>query len=400
MKVIVIDEWFPWPLESGKKIRTYNLITRLAKEYEIIYLAYANLSIEQEKATELERRGIKTIAVNDCRIKKWTIPFYLSVIMNFFSSKPYSTYYHIKKDFISKLKETIEQENPQLIHCEWTNLAPFLEYVDKIPTVITAHNIESDIWYRLASSGGNIFSRMVGRNQAHKIEKLERQWYPKVNLCIAVSDEDKKIIESYGASASIVENGVDVNYYSQIVSEAEDYSIAFTASFDTFSNQDGAYYFIEEIYPLIKQKQPHAKLKLIGKSPPERFWKYAQDDSSIFVSGTIPDIRTELSRALVSIVPLRIGGGTRLKILEALAMKKPVVSTSIGAEGLKVSNGSNILLADTPEDFALAVLKCLSDRHLRSILAENGWKLVNTQYDWSFLAHKQSQLWHSIINNF
>ena len=284
LKVIVIDEWFPWPLESGKKIRTYNLITRLAKEYEIIYLAYANLSIEQEKATELERRGIKTIAVNDCRIKKWTIPFYLSVIMNFFSSKPYSTYYHIKKDFISKLKETIEQENPQLIHCEWTNLAPFLEYVDKIPTVITAHNIESDIWYRLASSGGNIFSRMVGRNQAHKIEKLERQWYPKVNLCIAVSDEDKKIIESYGASASIVENGVDVNYYSQIVSEAEDYSIAFTASFDTFSNQDGAYYFIEEIYPLIKQKQPHAKLKLIGKSPPERFWKYAHDRHNLRVN--------------------------------------------------------------------------------------------------------------------
>jgi len=350
MKVIVIDEWIPWPLESGKKIRSYNLISRLSQKHEVIYMSYVNLPQEQSKLEALEKVGIRVIPIADNRTHKWTAKFYLEVMLNFLSKEPFSTPYHIKQDFIDKLEQIIQTEKPDLVHCEWTNLAPFLEYVKGIPTVISSHNIESDIWRRFGDHGSNIFKRILGYSQAKKIERLERSWYPRANMCIAVSNEDKQVIDSYGGNAVVVDNGVDISFYSSFPrTEVDENAIIFTASFDTFSNQDGAVYFVREIYPLIKRGRPGIQLWLVGKDPSAEILSFATGDASIHVTGTVDDVRRYISRAALCIVPLRIGGGSRLKILEALALRKAVVSTTVGAEGLAVTHGKDILLADTPD---------------------------------------------------
>jgi len=396
MKILVIDEWLPWPLETGKKIRSFNLTSQLAGRHEILYLAYVDFPKEMDKVKAMENRGIRVIPVADVRTKKWTIPFYLSVLWNFASKKPFSTVYHTKDSFANKLREVLQCERPDLVHCEWTYLAPFLECVQDIPRVISAHNVESDIWKRLGENSANPLMRFLGWHQAKKIERLERDWYPKVDHCIAVSDEDRKVIESYGAKASVVENGVDIQYYDVGPVEIDENRLIYVSSLDTLSNQDAVDFFVKEVFPLIKADQPQINLWVVGKDPPKRIKEYSVRDPSIHVTGTVLDVREYLLRSAICVVPLRIGGGSRLKILEAMAMKKPVVSTTVGAEGLRVEDGKNILVANKPSDFCSKVNKLLLDKDMARSIGEAGWQLVRSHYDWRALAEKQNQVWESL----
>ena len=396
MKVLVIDEWLPWPLENGKKIRTFNLIARLAKKHDILYMAYVRLPEEKNKIEVFERIGIRVIPAKDIRIPKWTLCFYIEVIKNLFSDQPFSSAYHIKDSFIEKMLKIIELEQPDLVHCEWTNLAPFLRHVEDIPKVICAHNVESDIWRRLEKSYSNPLMRLIGSQQAKKIERLEREWYPKVKHCIAVSPNDQRVIEGYGAKVSLVENGVDIERYDIRPLEEESERLIYTASFETFSNQDAVDFFIDEIFPLLKIQNPKVNFWIVGKDPPKKFRNYATKDRQVHVTGTVPDVREYILKSSICVIPLRIGGGSRLKILEALAMKKAVVSTSVGAEGLRVRDGEHILIADEPGDFAAKVSRLLRDPDKRRSLGLAGYELVRSSYDWGKMAEKQDAIWSSL----
>ncbi|MFA7534522.1 MAG: glycosyltransferase family 4 protein [Desulfuromonadales bacterium] len=396
MKVLVLDEWFPWPLESGKKIRTCNLMRQLAREFEILYLAYADVAREQEKIAAMESFGIRPLPVPDQRLPKWSGRFYAAVLKNFLSPEPFSTDYHIQPNYIAALQYILAAEKPDLVHCEWSNLAPFLVHAAGVPQVIAAHNIESDIWRRLGESGGHPAKRYLGRSQARKIERLERHWYPRADHCIAVSAGDRQVMEDYGARVSLVENGVDLDYYQMAPAQTVEPVVSFTASMDTFSNQDGADYLVREIWPRIKKARPGVRLWLIGKDPPERLRALAKQDAGIRVTGTVPDVRDYVGQSTVCLVPLRIGGGSRLKILEAMAMGKAVVSTAIGAEGLEYTAGRDILIADAPAAFADAAIACLDDIDLRRRLGAAGRALVAARYDWRPLATKQAALWRQV----
>lgn len=396
MKVLAIDEWLPWPLDSGKKIRTYNLMRRLAQWHEIIFLAYADTARESEKIRALEKVGIHVWPIEDNRIPKWSLRFYISVIRNFLSKEAFSTIYHITPALRDAVRKAIEKEEPALVHCEWTNLAPVLDEVDGLPRVISSHNIESQIWERLGQSGSNVFYRILGRHQARKIETLERKWYSLVERCIAVSLDDQKVIEHYGGRATLVDNGVDFDYYGYTPQTIEPKTLVFTASFDTFSNQDAVDFFVQDIFPLIKAADPGIKLWLVGKDPSKKILKYGDLDQTITVTGTVPDVRDYVARADICVVPIRIGGGSRLKILEALVMQKGVVSTSVGAEGLRVEHQKNIILADSPDRFASEVLKLVNDPQRKKNLGENGRELVGREYDWDLLARELSDVWVSL----
>lgn len=396
MRVLIIDEWVPLPLHSGKKIRTFNLVKRLAIKHEILYLAYVNLPTDKEKVLDMGRAGIRVVPVQDTRTPKWTLPFYLELILNVFSSKPFSTIYHIKDAFRKRFLEVLCSEKPDLVVCEWTNLAPFLEQVKDIPTLIVAHNVESNIWKRLAENASNPFMKLLGWQQAKRIELLEKEWYPKVNHCIAVSEEDARVIRSYGANVSVVENGVDTEYYEGEFSGPSKGDIMFVASFDVFTNQDAVDFFVQKVFPLIVTVRPDASFWIVGKDPPDKIREYAKTDARIHVTGTVTDTRDYLSRSAICVVPIRIGGGSRLKILEAMAMKRPVISTSVGAEGLKISPGEDILIADTPQDLADKVLWLLSHEKDQAYLAEAGRQLAVREYDWKSLAAKQDNVWQSL----
>lgn len=396
-KVLLIDEWVPSPLDSGKKIRTYNLIKNLSADFKITLMCYAN-EHDTDNIKEIEKINVKILPVRDTRLKKWTIPFYSRVFINLFENVPFSTIYHIKPAFQDKLYTYIAEEQPDIIHCEWTNLSPFLERCDLSKTVISSHNIESDIWRRLAQQSNNPFTKILAHNQKRKIEILEKYWYPKAACCTAVSQKDFDTIKGYGGNCWLIENGVDVKYYSEFDSNqvTRGNTIVFTASYDSFSNEDGALFFMREHWKSLKDRLHDAQLIFVGKKPTKRMLEAAANDPTIQFTGWVPDVRPFIARAKVCIVPLRIGGGSRLKIFEAMAMKKAIVSTSIGAEGINIKNDSEILIADDPKNFVDAIIKLCAFENLRKNIAVNAYNYIYSSYDWSALAEKQKMAWLSI----
>lgn len=395
MKVLVLDEWIPYPLDCGKKIRTYNLLRQLSRAFDITLMGYADAH-HDEALDAMRNLGIHVVPIPDNRLRKWSIPFFFRVFLNFFEKVPFSTVYHIQSDFQRAILDFVKKESPSIIHCEWTNLAPLLDGLDFAKTVIASHNIESDIWFRLAQHSRNPFKKILAYNQARKIKALEQFWYPRAAYCTAVSEQDNAVIQRYGARSCVVANGVDVGYYSSIAPVDNGDVIVFTASYDTFSNQDGVHFFLDDIWGRIKRDTPTAQMYFVGKHPTERMKSAAANDASIHFTGWVEDVRPFIAKAKVCVVPLRIAGGSRLKILEAMAMNKPIVSTVVGAEGIDVTDGKDILLRDDPSAFADAVTSCLRSKTLCGQLGHQAFVHVQAHYDWAALAKKQEAVWRAV----
>jgi glycosyltransferase involved in cell wall biosynthesis len=179
--------------------------------------------------------------------------------------------------------------------------------------------------------------------------------------------------------------------------EPEPHSLVFTGMMAYPPNHDGITWFLDEVMPLIEAKVPQAKLYVVGKNPPAAITRRASE--RVVVTGTVPDVRPFVWRSSVYVVPLRMGGGTRLKVAEALAMKKPMVSTRIGCEGIDLKDGENVLMADSPQQFADAVVRLLGDVRLRKVLAENGHKVAKQKYDWNVIGETLEEIYQIYQRN-
>jgi glycosyltransferase involved in cell wall biosynthesis len=221
------------------------------------------------------------------------------------------------------------------------------------------------------------------------LRKFEQLASLKFGGVVCVSDEDCKLMkQDYGLTNILgsVPTGVDIEYFRPDNRAPEDGLIIFVGSMDWMPNIDAVQYFAEEIYPLIKKRRPNVRFAVVGRKPAESVKALTRKDSSIIVTGTVDDVRPWMDKARVMVVPLRAGGGTRIKIYEAMAQGTPVVSTSIGAEGLVVKNNENILIADNPEDFANATLKLLDNDTIAKEIAKNARELVEKNFSWQRVA--------------
>lgn len=384
MKILVIDEGFPFPLNTGKRIRTFNLTNELAKNIEISYLAYGDIS--NDSAKYLRLHNITPYAVKPVDLKQLGIKFYFKLFLNIFSPFPYIVTSHYTSRFAKKLDQLIKINIYDIIIVEWTPYAIYVKNIINCKKIIVAHNIESDIWKRYLENEKNYIRRLYIQLQYNKLMTFERNAFKWVDGATAVSSKDSSFIENLNLkyNAAVIENGVDTEYFHPIENKINDNTLVFTGSMDWRPNQDAALYFVNEIFPLLKKIIPNINVYFVGRNPPQHIIKLG-DLNGITITGIVDDVRQYIAQSALYIVPLRIGGGSRLKILEAMAMKKPIVSTSIGAEGLDVTNYKDILLADTPEDFCSLCIKVLRDHQLSETIAQNGFELVYTKYKWTLI---------------
>jgi polysaccharide biosynthesis protein PslH len=206
---------------------------------------------------------------------------------------------------------------------------------------------------------------------------------------VTVSEADRELFLSLGSgcSISIVSNGVDTRTYLPFPLEGRGKNILLIGSMDYKPNVDAALYFMGDIFPAVRKRHPDCTLTIVGKTPPDDIQRLAEEPG-VNVHSNVADVQPYYQKALVSVVPLRSGGGTRLKILEAMAFGTPVVSTSIGCEGLDVENNRNILIADDPVDFAGQIITLLTDLKLWNRISLNGRDLVQENYDWEQISRK------------
>ncbi|MEE8575705.1 MAG: glycosyltransferase [candidate division Zixibacteria bacterium] len=385
MKLLVLDEEFPFPLNSGKRIRSYNLTLRLARKHHLSYMAYG--SVDSESFRQFQKDNLHPIPVRESITKKEGIKFYLQLAANLFSPDPYIVTSHYSNAFAQKLPHAIKNDRPDVIICEWTPYAQFVKGITDIPTVVVAHNIETTIWRRYFENEKNLAKRWYIGRQADKVARFESGTFSSVAGATAVTEGEAEEIRALCSSlpVEVVANGVDLDFFCRQPDQAQKRRIVFTGAMDWRPNQDAVVFFVERIFPLIRAQDSNIESFIVGRRPPDSIRQF-NDLDGITVTGTVDDVRPYISGAAVYIVPLRIGGGSRLKILEALAMEKAVVSTSVGAEGLNVVDGRELIIADNPELFCKSIFDLLDDEGSRGSLGKAGRQLVVEQYGWDALA--------------
>lgn len=406
MRVLVIDEEIPYPLNSGKRLRTFNLLKPLASRHEITFLCRSHEQCAEANMLALRANGICAEIVPDPIRKKQGPTFYFALLANLFSRYPYSVSSHYSPKMIARLGALLNEGHYDLLHCEWTpyaiNMHPWLE---KMPTLVDAHNIEAMIWKRNFQVEQHPLKKAFLYTQWRKMEMFEQLFFPRFSQCVFVSWQDAEQVAAKVASSrvEVVDNGVDSTYFArqnalpQIGHTAP--RLVFTGSLDWRPNVDGLLYFLEQIFPLIKLQYPQIRLTIVGRNPLPILQNKVAAMADVVLTGTVDDVRPFMEEAHVYIVPLRVGGGSRLKILEAFSMQMPVVSTSVGAEGLLVSAEENIVLADTPEAFAAAVISILEDPVKANRLGTRGRRLVEEKYQWQALANRLEDCWFRAVNN-
>jgi glycosyltransferase involved in cell wall biosynthesis len=254
-----------------------------------------------------------------------------------------------------------------------------------LPKILFTHNVEEIIWRRSFEVALNPVWKLVAWREFRRMSTVERKYVRLADQVLAVSENDRHHFCTYAPpeKITVVPTGVDVDYFYPLPRREQPDRLVFTGSMDSLANEDAILYLHGSILPLIRKEIPQAQAWVVGRSPSQRLRNLSAQDAGIHVTGSVEDVRPFIAESPVYVVPIRIGGGTRIKIFEAMAMGKAVVSTSVGAEGLPVTHGKDILLADTPEEFAAQTVRLLHDKSARDALGASARRLVEENYSWA-----------------
>jgi polysaccharide biosynthesis protein PslH len=408
LSVAVLDEELPFPLTSGKRIRTFNLLARLARRHRVTVLCHANAARAEQRAAEDACRAanIRTLVVNRTVPAKSGPAFYARLAGNLLSPLPYSVSSHASAELASAARAFARASAVDVWHCEWTPYAQVLraalgDDLRETPWCVMAHNVESLIWRRYAETAGNPLKKWYIRQQLRKFERFERWAYSHATAPIAVSREDAHLMRTeFGAvGVHVVDNGVDVDFFRpQRDVDRDPARMLFMGSLDWRPNQDAAVQLFTQVLPAVRAKQPRATAVVIGRRPPEWLRELAAHTNGAELYADVPDVRPFLARCGFLVVPLRIGGGSRLKILEALAAGTPVVSTAVGAEGLELTAGRDLLVCDTLEELPELAAGAIQRPEELADTAEAGRDRVLKRYSWELLAERLDAVWRSVTS--
>jgi len=379
------------PLDKGGKLRTWHLMRHLAARHDITYLSFSEPAQPEEHRTGMGEvcQRLETVPRTDPA--KGTIPFYVDAARYVVDPVPYAVAKYRSTAYASRIRELLATGQFDAVVCDFLPPVVNMPAALPCPSILFTHNVEAEIWRRHAETAANAFSRRLLTQQWQRMLRFERAALERFDLVLAVSEADGDTFERLypGALRSpvhIVNTGVDTRYFAPLPEvPARRTHLVFTGSMDWLPNEDGMTWFVRDILPLIRRAEPEATLSIIGRSPTPAVRRLAED-RGVEVTGSVDEVRPHIAAGSVYVVPLRIGGGTRLKIFEAMGMGKAVVSTTIGAEGLPVTNGSDIVLADEPAAFAASVVGLIRDGDRRRRMEIAARRLVVERYDWSAVA--------------
>ena len=387
MRILWIKTELLHPIDKGGRIRSYQILRALARQHQVTYLCLDD-GLAAADARERAREYAHEVVVVPFRpAPKMTVGYFAALLRNLFSPLPYA----IGRYDSAELRARIRQLAPSadLIVCDF--LMPSVDVAADLPApaVLFQHNVEAIIWQRHASVPQHPLRRAYMRLQWRRMLRYEGQQCRRFAHVIAVSPMDAEIMrrEYRAASVGYVPTGVDLEYFHARGPRPPDSrELVFIGSMDWMPNDDGIRWFASEIFGRIQQRIAGARLTVVGRSPSPAMRELAARNPAIEVTGTVADVRPYLERAAVSVVPLRIGGGTRLKIYEAMAMGIPVVATTIGAEGLPLRHGEQLLIADSIDEQVAAICTLLGDPRLAAELSGNALRHVNEHCSWDAVA--------------
>ena len=389
MRILWLNVGLLLPLDKGGRLRTWHLMRHLARRHEITYLAFRDADQPEADLVGMREVCSRLETMPRRESPKRSLRFYAEAAGYVAHPRPYAVAKYRSIEYTRRLRALLDTVPFDLIVCDF--LPPIVNLPARLPcpAVLFTHNVEAEIWRRHAETATGLAVPALFRAQWRRMQRFEKAALDRFNLVLAVSEADRRTFERLYAPSvpiAVVPTGVDTSYFSPPApSSADARNLVFTGSMDWLPNEDGMTYFCREIFPRIRSVEPDATLSIVGRAPTPEVRQLA-GIPGVNVTGRVEDVRPYIARGAVYVVPLRIAGGTRLKIFEAMAMGRAVVSTTIGAEGLPVTPGEHLMIADNPDRFALAVIRLLRDQGLRTSLEQSARRLVVERFDWAAAA--------------
>lgn len=396
MNILFLAPRMPLPADTGGKIRTLNILKQLALESNVHLVCFSFEANDKDYLPELDKLGVKVTLVPMLETTQFQKLYWL-----LFHGLPISLVKYHTKAMEQTLKSLIKNEKFDAIHVDHLHMAHYLNCFKNIPCMLDEHNVEYKILQRCATVETSVPKKIAYEAQSKKMNVFEAETAQKFSCVFTCSIDDRILLNKITnglVPIYVVPNGVDTEFFQPGMNGELEDALVFTGSMDWLPNDDAITYFCKEILPLIWQRNANIKLYVVGKSPSAAVKELAAKDHRVIVTGRVDDVRTYIARSKVFVVPLRVGGGTRLKILEAMAMGKAIVSTTIGAEGITYTPDENILLADTPEEFAQKTVQAISDAPKIKALGESGRDLVLESYDWHVVGRQLRHFYKKAID--
>ena len=394
--MIFLDPPSPPPLDLSSTKRNLPFMLENLKRYKVSVLALGN---EEEEARFKQEYGsmcesIRFVNIRGTKIGRLMRHVWLGIL----GLSQTRCRAHGRK-MQQVIDQTIRENHFDLIHCT-SSLLGFYRFPENIPVVGDTHNVEFDLIERMYKTTRHPFLKLYTFFEHMRLKKEELKICRKFDAMVATTERDRNVwIEnSPSLNVTVVENGVDKIFFDGPKNtEMEPNSMIFVGFMEYYPNHHGVRYFMDEIFPMILRERPDAKLYVVGTRPTADVLAYTSEH--IEITGYVKDIRPYVARCKVFVIPLLIGGGIRGKALEAMAMRIPIVSTTIGVEGIKLVKDESVLLADTPSDFAASVVRLLDDAKLRDAIVDKAYRSVVANYDWPAKGIKLDQLYQRVINN-
>ena len=399
MRILFITSlFFSCPPKDGSSIRTFNLIKQLSKNNDIVLICIKEKSKPKDDLPELKKYCSQIIILDFERPKK-----IMNYLLNMFSLKPFFVWVKYDKRIQQVMDNMVKENQFDLIHIDGLAGAQFALAYDDMPKIIDARDA---IWLshnRQMRNNKNVLLKTYSRLKLFRLKKYELKIYSQFDRVVFISKVDEQTIFSLSSgkldNLATIPFGVDISKIEPNKYDSKPLSLVFTGNMPYGPNKDAMLYFCRDIFPEIKREIPNVKLYIVGRDPGPEVQNLSRE-GDIIVTGEVEDMKAWLEKSTLFVCPLRYGSGMKIKVLEAMAMAKPIVSTSIGVDGIRVRNGEDVFIADDAASFALRTVELLRDEKLRNRFGENSRKLVKEEYTWEIASSKFNNLYSEVIDSY
>jgi polysaccharide biosynthesis protein PslH len=397
VNILFLAPRFPLPADTGGKIRTLNILKQLAKENRVHFACFSFEAEDERLTGDLKKLGIEVTLVP---MKESTL--LQKVIGVCFLKTPFSLAKYNTPQMAKVIKTLMKAQHFDAVHVDHLHMAHYINLFKNTPRMLDEHNVEYKILERCEEVEKSPVKRHAYHDQAVKMWAFEADMAQRFQCVFACSEDDRVLLNRITSGLipiHVVPNGVDTEFFQSGQKTEMENALVFTGSMDWLPNDDGITWFCREILPLVWQTRSDIKVYVVGKNPSAAVKELAAQDKRVIITGRVDDVRSYIERSKIFIVPLRIGGGTRLKILEAMSMQKAVVSTTIGAEGIQYNKDVDIALADSPVQFARKIIDLIDNAKVIKSMGVEGRRLVCEKYDWNVVGEKLNAIYEKAIHD-
>lgn len=390
MKILFVGARFPYPPLKGDQMRSFHQLRLLSIHHEITFVSFDDGHIEESYYKAVAELCTRVILVP---LQKWEV--LRSLAAGIFSTYPFQTLLYLSKRMEHTLAEVLANENYDLIHVQLARMAPYFENWHSCPRVIDLIDALSlNMQRRYQRDRG--FTKLAAYIEWQRMKNYEQLICKNYDAVTVVSPTDCNVLGNY-PNVHINANGVDFQQFPYMRTGRKDNMLVFTGNMGYFPNINAVCWFVEQVWPLIKEQYPTAEFYIVGANPHPKVIALADAHRSIYVTGYVEQIQEYLLKATISVVPMQAGSGMQFKVIEAMATGAPVVATPFALGGLDVTHEQHLLIAETPANFADSVVQLLNDENLQTTIAASAYTLVVEKFSWETVVAALDDLYTKIL---